>query len=186
LVGEVGAIYYTVFESRPVIAGVFFALAFGNRTEVLLTAPIFLCLLNRNEPKETERRTNDGSENARTVKLNIGGMLWFCLIPFVLGVATLIYNYVRFHSITDFGYARIPGVSTNRGITTESFRWRTYCQAGNAWKPWQFIDTFYLVPNGFSSSISEQPVRAFPFEIRFARQGLYLSWAAIALLTFLL
>jgi len=45
MVGELGAIYFTVFNRRPMLAGAFFALAFGNRTEILLTAPIFMFLL---------------------------------------------------------------------------------------------------------------------------------------------
>ena len=45
MLGELGAIYYTVYDRRPFLAGLFFALAFGNRTEILLTAPIFMFLL---------------------------------------------------------------------------------------------------------------------------------------------
>lgn len=45
MVGELGAIYFTVYNRKPLLAGLFFALAFGNRTEVLLTAPIFMFLL---------------------------------------------------------------------------------------------------------------------------------------------
>ncbi len=59
MLGELGAIYFTVFRSRPVLAGLFFALAFGNRTEVLLTAPIFMYLLLRGEEKE---RRSGGAE----------------------------------------------------------------------------------------------------------------------------
>ena len=47
MVGELGAIWFAVFNRRPFIAGAFLALAFGNRTEILLTAPVFLYLLNR-------------------------------------------------------------------------------------------------------------------------------------------
>ena len=45
MVGELGAIYFTVYNRKPFLAGLFFALAFGNRTEILLTAPIFMFLL---------------------------------------------------------------------------------------------------------------------------------------------
>jgi len=190
-VGEVGAVHYSVFERRPFIAGAFFALAFGNRTEVLLTAPIFLYLLNRNGPKETEKLDNDESESANTLNRNIVDALWFCLIPFVLGVATLIYNYLRFHSFTDFGYARIPGVLNepwyNHGIFSLTYIPRQAWEM--LWKPWRFVDVFpYLVPNGFSSSI----LWSSPFLLFLLRSGSrdkvlkYLSWVAIALLTFLL
>ena len=191
LVGEVGAVHYSVFERRPFIAGAFFALAFGNRTEVLLTAPIFLYLLNRNRRKETEKLDNDESESANTLNRNIVDALWFCLIPFVLGVATLIYNYLRFHSFTDFGYARIPGVLNepwyNHGIFSLTYIPRQAWEM--LWKPWRFVDVFpYLVPNGFSSSI----LWSSPFLLFLLRSGSrdkvlkYLSWVAIALLTFLL
>ena len=45
MIGELGAIYFTVYKRNPILAGAFFALAFGNRTEIVLTAPIFLFLL---------------------------------------------------------------------------------------------------------------------------------------------
>ena len=61
LVGELGAIYFTVYNRRPLIAGIFFALAFGNRTEVLLTAPIFFWLLNRRDA-ETPRSEGELGE----------------------------------------------------------------------------------------------------------------------------
>lgn len=47
MVGELGAIYFTVYDRRPLLAGLFFAMAFGNRTEVLLTAPVFFYLIFR-------------------------------------------------------------------------------------------------------------------------------------------
>src|SRR6185503_7438418 len=52
LMGEAGALYFTLVNRRPLLAGFFFALAFGNRTEVLLTAPIFIYLWLR-EPTST-------------------------------------------------------------------------------------------------------------------------------------
>src|SRR4029453_7577935 len=42
LLGETAALYFTLVWRLPFIAGAFFALALGNRTEVLLTAPFFL------------------------------------------------------------------------------------------------------------------------------------------------
>src|SRR4051794_36050933 len=36
MLGELGAIYFTICDRRPLIAGIFFAMAFGNRTECLL------------------------------------------------------------------------------------------------------------------------------------------------------
>ena len=45
MLGELGALYFTLVRPRPLAAGAFFALAFGNRTELILTAPVFLYLL---------------------------------------------------------------------------------------------------------------------------------------------
>lgn len=45
--GQFGALYFTLVKPRPFLAGAFFALAFGNRTEVILTAPLFLYLMLR-------------------------------------------------------------------------------------------------------------------------------------------
>src|SRR5436189_179822 len=44
LLGETAALYFTLVRPSPFIAGAFFALAFGNRTELLITAPLYLYL----------------------------------------------------------------------------------------------------------------------------------------------
>lgn len=206
MVGELGAIYFTVFDRRPLIAGVFFALAFGNRTEILLTAPVFLYLLNRQQagPLEMEDIASGPGKKAEgkpapavkgsdsiASRISIKRSAWFCLIPFVLGVLTLVYNYVRFHSFADFGYARIPGVLDepwyNHGIFSVYYIPRQAWEM--LWKMWQFKGTFpYLVPDGFSSSI----LWSSPFLLFLLRFGSrdraikYASWAAITILTFLL
>lgn len=185
MLGEVGAIYFTVYNRKPFLAGLFFALAFGNRTEVLLTAPILMYLLYRRDPEEPE----DAPATDR--KLQIYAIAKFCIVPFILGVSTLIYNYVRFHSFTDFGYARIPGVLEepwyNHGIFS------LYYIPGQAYemliKPWEFLDRFpRLMPNPFSSSILwSSPFLL--FALRFGSKDKvlkYLSWAAIVVLTFIL
>ena len=187
MVGELGAIYFTVYDRRPLIAGVFFAMAFGNRTENLLTAPVFLYLLARDE----RAAKTTGEKDPVATSDQIRRIAAFCAVPFVLGVATLIYNYVRFHSFTDFGYARIPGVLNepwyDHGIFSVTYIPR------QAWemlgKLWHWTDTFpYLIPDGFSNSI----LLSSPFLIFAARFGSrdkmlkYSSWAAIIILTFLL
>jgi hypothetical protein len=45
LLGEVGALYFVLARASPLIGGFFFALAFGNRTELILTLPIYLYYL---------------------------------------------------------------------------------------------------------------------------------------------
>lgn len=185
VVGELGAIYFTVFDRRPLIAGAFFALAFGNRTEVLLTAPIFMYLLLRSdeEPKPRFQISN--------LRTWMPGIIMFCAVPFVLGVATLVYNYIRFHSFTDFGYARIPGVLEepwyNHGIFSVWYIPR------QAWemlvKTWEWKAKFpNFVPDPFSSSI----LWSSPFLLLTLRFGArdrvlkYASWIAIVLLTLVL
>src|SRR5450432_2469716 len=45
LLGEAAALYFALIRPRPFLAGAFFALAYGNRTELLLTLPVYACLL---------------------------------------------------------------------------------------------------------------------------------------------
>lgn len=227
MIGELGAIYFTVFNRKPLLAGFFFALGFGNRTEILLTAPIFMFLLTRensdykSQISEAEISDSDSAEapktgarkkqkknkpeierqasvfeNLKAELLNWKSASWrrialFCVFPFVLGVSTLLYNYVRFHSFTDFGYSRIPGVLDepwyNHGIFSV---WYIPRQAYEMlFKLWERKATYpYLVPNGFSSSI----LWSSPFVLLAFRRGAhdkilkYAAWLAIVVMTILL
>jgi hypothetical protein len=198
MLGEIGAIYFTIVNRRPLIAGAFFAMGFGNRTEVLLTAPVFFYLLSRSEPAAAGQSGETEATQAPSnwPPANAGGsdwrrIVWFCAVPFVLGVATLLYNYVRFHSFSDFGYARIPGVLEepwyNHGIFSPYYIPR---QAGEMLlKLWEWKSTFpYLVPNGFSGSI----LLSSPFLFLLLRFGSrdkllkYAAWVSVAILTSLL
>lgn len=115
----------------------------------------------------------------------------FCAIPFVLGISTLTYNYARFDSFFDFGYARIPGVLDepwyNHGIFSTHYLGR------QAWemlgKMWNWRQAFpYLVPDGFSSSILfSSPFLILLLRVRWRDGALKLaSWIAIVILTLLL
>lgn len=196
MIGQLGAIYFTVYDRRPLIAGAFFALAFGNRTENLLTAPIFMYLLCKARIDEIYR--SDQLPGARVKKtrapnfmLDARAILRFSAVPFALGMATLVYNYLRFGDATDFGYARIPGVLIepwyNHGIFSTQYIGR------QAWemlgKLWDLRPAFpYLFPDGFSSSI----LLSSPFLLLVFRTGSrsgaikLASWAAVVILTFLL
>jgi len=187
MVGELGAIYFTVSNRKPLIAGAFFALAFGNRTEILLTAPILMYLMNRGRTERPSRTVSSPRLGVFAVK----DLALFCIVPVVLGVSTLIYNYARFDSFTDFGYARIPGVLDepwyNHGIFS------AYYILGQAWemlfKMWTWRDTFpYFVPDGFSSSILfSSPFLFLLFRVG-ARDGALklASWIAVVVLTIVL
>jgi hypothetical protein len=107
LLGEIGALYFVLVDSRPVIAGAFFALAVGNRTEVVLCLPVFLYLLHKRSvtkvkgPKSIPQPSRDTSRRL---------MIYFLIVPVALGFFTALYNYARFNSFFDFGYAHIPNV----------------------------------------------------------------------------
>ncbi len=187
VLGEFGAIYFTVFNRKPFIAGLFFAFAFGNRTEILLTAPIFLFLLYKFKVQDSKFK----DQKHFFSKENILTLAKFCIVPFVLGVATLIYNYVRFHSFTDFGYARIPGVLDEPwyryGIFSIYYIPLNFLEM--LYTPWKLVDGFpYALPSGFGGSIWWSS----PFILLAARFGArrkllkYTAWAAIIILTFLL
>src|SRR6266700_1057089 len=45
LLGETAALYFILVRPSPVLAGAFFALAFGNRTELLITLPLYFYFL---------------------------------------------------------------------------------------------------------------------------------------------
>ncbi len=47
LLGETAALYFTLVRPSPFVAGAFFTLAVGNRTELLITAPFYLYLFWR-------------------------------------------------------------------------------------------------------------------------------------------
>ncbi len=211
MIGELGAIYFTVYDRRPLLAGLFFALAFGNRTEIVLTAPIFLYLISRQPvaevnifPRETEKRVGDKTLKRSAVSgdptgdafaaprfAKIRTIAAFCAVPFVLGVLTLVYNYVRFHSFTDFGYSRIPGVLAepwyDHGIFSLYYIPRQMWEM--LWRPWEVKTSFpYLMPNAFSSSIlwsSPFLLSALRFGARDTRLK-YAAWTAIIALCFLL
>jgi hypothetical protein len=210
VIGELGAIYFSVYERRPLIAGMFFALAFGNRTEILLTAPVFFWLLNRRdaetqreEPKSKKGGTaREGVSRDLTERgsiplrlgvsaVTISGIARFCVVPFILGVSTLVYNYVRFDSFTDFGYARIPGVLSepwyNHGIFSYHYIPRQMWEM--LWRPWETRSVFpYLVPNPFSSSILwSSPFVLFALRFGARDRALkYACWVAILVLCLLL
>lgn len=163
------AIYFTLITPRPFWAGLFFAIAFGNRTEVLLAAPFFYYCFWR--PQFWRQNFKD-----------------FSAVPLVLGVLTLIYNYKRFGAPLEFGYSRIPGVLEEPwykgGIfNTNSIvlNLRQMLLVG-----WKFVDGFpYLTPTGFGGSI----MLASPFLFTVFRKGaknpfvVCWSWGLVVVLT---
>jgi hypothetical protein len=109
LLGETAALYFTLVRPSPFIAGAFFTLAFGNRTELLITAPLFLYLFWRrsNGLPEAESRI---ARIKRAARENAIMVFDFLTLPITLALLTGAYNFARFHSIFDFGYFHIPEV----------------------------------------------------------------------------
>jgi hypothetical protein len=103
VLGQMGALYFVLVRREPLLAGLFFAIGFGNRTEVVLTGPALCYLLLR--PAFT-----DLADLGKRLRTEREAVARFCLVPFALGLATLWYNALRFGSALDFGYSRIPGV----------------------------------------------------------------------------
>src|SRR6266513_2990479 len=107
LLGQAAALYFTVARPSPLIAGAFFTLAFGNRTELLVTLPLYVYLLWRH----SEGRSPVIWKNLnRALRENTPMLIRFLTLPATLALLTAAYNFARFHSIFDFGYIHIPGV----------------------------------------------------------------------------
>lgn len=148
VLGELAALVFTVVRPRPVLAGLSFAIAFGNRTELLLLAPIFVFLLIRTEVPHW-RKTNGWRPIARKLAA-------FCAVPLLLGLATLWYNYARFGSWVDFGYARIPGILNEPLYRNGFFSLTPVVENAHQmlWQGWKTLPGWpYRVPSGFGGSI---------------------------------
>jgi hypothetical protein len=193
MIGELGALYYVLVRRRPLLASAFFALAFGNRTEIIVTAPIFIYLLASAAEGRASARPKHQRGLAETwaraeARPSARAVAKFCLFPFLLGIATLAYNYSRFGSPFDFGLARLPGVLEESWYRHGVFS--IHAIPSNAWQmlfqPWHYIDRPpYLLPDGFGGSVFLNA----PFLLCIFRRNAndrrlrIAAWAALALLT---
>jgi hypothetical protein len=198
MLGQAGALYFTLVKPRPVIAGLFFAVAFGNRTELIVTAPFFIYFLTQSEGRQGQlfplpsglKGKIQGalarlSEQRRVVAQ-------FLVIPAALFILTLAYNYARFHALFDSGYTRIPGLMQNAAF--QHGLYSIYSIPANAGKmlfslPWRRIDHRpYLVPLGFGGSILLSSPMLFLLFRRGSRDpNLFrAAWIAIALIALVL
>jgi hypothetical protein len=171
LLGQLLTFYFIFQRPRPFLAGLCFALAFGNRTEILIVAPIIAYLIFRQSENDPWRAVGK-----------------YLVAPLVLIALTLGYNWIRFHSIWDFGYSRIPGVLNEpaylHGI------WSLYAIPLNMKKMllegWKALDHYpYLVPSGFGGSIFlSSPFLFLMFSNKARdRRLVLLSWIAVFVLT---
>jgi hypothetical protein len=106
VLGQVAALYFVLVEFRPLLAGAFFALAIGNRTELALCLPIFIYFLVRRVVPDAK----GWKALAQQTREKSNVFIQFLIVPVALGLFTALYNYARFHSIFDFGYSHIPNV----------------------------------------------------------------------------
>jgi hypothetical protein len=121
VLGQAASLYYTFVRRNPLLAGIWFALAFGNRTELFLTTPIYVYYLWRTQPSEGV--TGDRLTTERKWRRTWMDQARFLAVPALLLLCTAAYNYARFHSLTDFGYARIPGVLKEPWYQHGLFSW---------------------------------------------------------------
>jgi hypothetical protein len=184
LLGQTAALYFTLVRSSPFVAGAFFALAFGNRTELLITLPVYVYFLWRqpNEKVITWRNLKRGvQENSRM-------LFGFLSLPLTLGLLTAAYNFARFHSIFDFGYLHIPEVAQEpwyeHGLfSIQAIPWNIYTMLFQGFESISYFP--YILPNGFGCSI----FLASPFLCLLFRQGgpyKLVAWIVIAFLTLVL
>jgi hypothetical protein len=197
LLGQAAALHFTLVRPFPFIAGAFFALAFGNRTELLITLPLYLYFFWR----QSNGRQGAAVSSLQQTRSAIGKgifkrgfqgktqtLIRFLCLPAALALMTAAYNFARFHSIFDFGYIHIPEVRDEpwyqHGLfSIHAIPWNIYTML---FQGFESIDYFpYIRPNGFGCSI----FLASPFLCLLFRQGgryKVAAWLAIALLTLVL
>ena len=184
LLGQAAALYFTLVRPSPFVAGAFFTLAFGNRTELLITLPLYVYLFWRqpNGGVFTWKNLEHG------VRKNSRMLIRFLSLPALLALATAAYNFARFHSIFDFGYIHIPEVAQEPWYQHGMFSiyaipWNIYTML---FQGYESLGSFpYIRPDGFGCSI----FLASPFLCLLFRQGgryKVVAWVAIGILTLVL
>ncbi|HZD39299.1 MAG TPA: hypothetical protein VE131_01170 [Terriglobales bacterium] len=194
LLGETAAFYFTLVRPSPFVAGAFFALAFGNRTELLVTAPFYLYLFwrgaNRQETAVSSppQGRNLMSRINAAVRDNATTLFDFLTLPVTLGLLTAAYNFTRFHSIFDFGYFHIPQVHEEpwyeHGLfSIQSIPWNVNKMLFEGFRDNPEFPFISFPPFGCSIFLAS------PFLfLLFRAGGSYkaISWIAIGVLTFVL
>jgi hypothetical protein len=185
LLGEAGALYFTLVKPRPLAAGAFFALAFGNRTELILTAPIFLYLLSNWTISD---RVGVVAKGKQWFRQNWRPITDFLLLPVTLGLLTMAYNFARFGSFFDFGYTHIPNVLNEpwyqHGLfSLHAIPWNVHKMLFEGFGDRSTFPFVRLYPFGCSIFLSS------PFLVLLFREGgryKHICWIAIAILTLVL
>jgi hypothetical protein len=187
LLGETAALYFTLVRPSPFIAGAFFALAVGNRTELLLTAPFYLYLFWRGSNENTAGQPRT-ARMKQGLRVNAPMVIDFLTLPVALVLLTAAYNFARFHSISDFGYFHIPEVRDEpwyaHGLfSVHSIPWNVNTMLFEGFLDDPNFPFLSFPPFGCSILLSS------PFLVLLFRNGgryRVICWVAIGLLTFIL
>ena len=187
LLGETAALYFTLVRPSPFIARAFFALAVGNRTELLMTAPFYLYLFWRRSNENTAGQSRT-ARMKQAVRANAPMGIDFLTLPVALVLLTAAYNFARFHSIFDFGYFHIPEVRDEpwyeHGLfSLHSIPWNVHKMVFAGFNDDPNFPFLSFDPFGCSILLSS------PFLFLLFRNGgkyRVICWMAIGLLTFIL
>src|SRR2546430_647499 len=187
LLGQTAALYFTLVRPSPFVAGAFFALAFGNRTELLITLPLYTYFLWR-RPNEELTPSSRSRMVRKGLRENVPMAMRFLSVPATLALLTAAYNFARFHSIFDFGYTHIPEVREEpwyeHGLfSIHAIQLNKYTMHFQGFERDSYLPN--ILPNGFGCSI----FLASPFLCLLFREGgryKVAAWVAIASLTLVL
>ncbi len=187
LLGETAALYFTLVRPSPFIAGAFFALAVGNRTELLMTAPFYLYLFWRRSNENTAGQSRT-ARMKQGLRVNAPMVIDFLTLPVALVLLTAAYDFARFHSIFDFGYFHIPEVRDEpwyaHGLfSVHSIPWNVHKMLLEGFLDDPNFPFLRFSPYGCSVFLSS------PFLFLLFRNGgkyRVICWIAIALLTLIL
>lgn len=140
-----GSLHALIVKRDALVCGFWFALAFGQRTEIITLAPLIGWLW-----------WHVSSPGERAKWLDAG--IRFSLTPLLIGGLTLAYNYVRFHKVSDFGHNHVPHT-----LGTELYKYGIFAFEPEYWwrnfhvmflKTWNRYDgLFGVVPDRFGCSV---------------------------------
>jgi len=184
VLGQVAALYFVLVQFRPLVAGAFFALAIGNRTELALCLPIFIYFLVRQIAPDSR----DLKSLAQQCRDKSRVFISFLIVPVALGLLTALYNFARFHSIFDFGYSHIPNVLKEpwyqHGLfSLHAIPWNVHKMLFEGFRDAPDFPFVSFYPFGCSIFLVS------PFLLLIFREGgkhKAVAWIAIGLLTFAL
>ena len=185
LLGEAASLYYTLVRRNPLLAGAWFALAMGNRTELLLIAPIYLYYFWLSHPSEKRGARAPAKRDPRRIGMILRNFspsqLCFCSAPrSTTGSASAGSPILATRAL--WGCCKSHGIQ--HGVfSLHAIRWNAYEMLFRGMI--DLPDFPYLQPAAFGCSI----FLASPFLFLLFREGgrhKATSWIAIGILTLFL